>query len=269
MAIQSLDLDLSEIRSRVAFKLHGVRDYSLLNSQDQANIGSVIKSGLRRFYYPQMTDPALNHRWSFLKPEFVLDINSANRDYTLDPRIGGVIDIGSYRDSDQAYIPVHHVSVVQIQQLRSRATQVSTFPTIYATRWVAADGDNTQRLQMLLYPDPDANYRMFFRARVRPEAITDDHPVPWGGPECAEAILQSCLAVAEQQIDGELGVETAAFRAALSAAIQFDQANCVETGENMGMMLDGYYGTGYTPDIRMNGRPYFENFSAVTYNGQN
>jgi hypothetical protein len=269
MAVSGLGVDLTEIRSRVAFRLHGTRDFSKLNTQDADNVDSVIKSGLRRFYWPQMTDPSINHRWTFLKPEFTLKIDNARRDYLLDPKIGGVLGVLSYLAADQAYIPVPQVPVEEIQQLRSRNTQVNTFPTRYATRWVAADGLADQRLEIMFYPDPDDAYSLFLRARFRPDALTTDSSVPWGGPECAEAILQSCLAVAEQQIDGEAGVETAAFRAALSAAIQWDAANNVDQGEFMGMNEDGYYPAPFGTEIRgnFNERWYYQSFNAVTLGG--
>ena len=270
MAGLSLGIDLSEIRSRVAFRLHGTRDYSALTTSDQQNVDSVIKSGLRRFYWPQMTDPAINHRWTFLKPEFQIHVQAGTVDYLLDARIGGLLGILSYTATDQAYIPVECVSVDRILQLRSRNTQVNTFPFMYATRWVAASGLADQRLQMLVYPDPDASYTLKGRARLRPEALTEDLGIPWGGPECAEAILQSCLAVAEQQIDGEVGVETAAFRAALSAAIQWDQSNLVETGGSLGFMYDGYAGEPYGGEMRggeHGGVPRYQNFTAVSYLG--
>ena len=270
MAGLSLGIDLSEIRSRVAFRLHGTRDYSALTTSDQQNVDSVIKSGLRRFYYPLMTDPNVNHRWTFLKPEFRIHLQSGTTDYMLDARIGGLLGNLSYVASDQAYIPVESVSVDRILQLRSRNTQIQTFPFHYATRWIAANGLADQRLELLVYPDPDGLYTLKGRARIRPEALTEDNPVPWGGPECAEAILQSCLAVAEQQIDNEVGSDTAAFRAALSAAIQWDQANTAETGESLGFMYDGYNGDIAGPELRggeYGGVRRFQDFTPVSYLG--
>lgn len=224
MADSTLHIDYAEIKAQVAQLLHGVRDTSGLSADDAANVESLLKTGLRRFYYPQTVNPDLRHEWTFLRPAFDLEVHDGISDYEMPGTFGGCLGSLHFDEDDNTHGPVRKVDEDQIVYLRSYSNSASGNPTCYAERPKAGEGSKTQRWEIMLWPEPDADYTLHGRYRVHPQALTDDQQYAYGGVEHSETILQSCLAAAEQQ-KGEAGLHTAAFMAALTGSIQFDQSN--------------------------------------------
>jgi len=77
MAESGLSGAYSEFREKIAFFLGYGRTEGSWNADQISTINSVLKSGLRRFYFPpQLPGQATAHDWSFLHPVTELSIGS-------------------------------------------------------------------------------------------------------------------------------------------------------------------------------------------------
>lgn len=220
-----LQIGFTEIRAQITQALHGGRgEYHNLEQSEKDNILSVIRTGERRFYYPQVVDPALSHQWSFLYPLLTLPIQADIDDYELPDDYGGIVGSLTYAAEDNTPSPVIKVPEYHILQQRGRSTNTSGFPRYFAERSVVSDGLRAQRWMIRFWPTPDGDYTLLGKYRVHPGGMSENRPYPYGGVEHSQTILESCLAAAEQQ-NGEEGIHTRAFLNALSASIQYDRAN--------------------------------------------
>lgn len=133
------------------------------------------------------------------------------------------------------YPPLSRTSEGTLRVTRQAVAEVS-IPKQYATRakpFVATVG---QRHELILWPTPDAAYQLFYPYLVVPVALTAEAPYPLGGPEHAETILESCLAVAEQRLNDMTGIHTANFMRRLAASIEFDRRQ--STPDTLGYNAD-------------------------------
>lgn len=259
MSKSSLAIDHAELQARVAYLLHGVRSTANLSSDETDNIASIIKSGLRKFYYPHIVDPNIRHIWSFLRVRLTLPLSSNVNEYELPDDFGGMTGEMHFKLEDQGYREVVKVNDNKILRLRSRNLSVSSFPMYYAERPEKATGTLGQKWILMVWPDPDGNYTLNGRYWVHPQALTSSLDVPYGGLEHSETILEACLAAAEQQIDGQQGIHTRAFERALQASIQYDQMS--HRPDTLG--VDTPYSNAGDEGIRPDGR--YENYNVITY----
>lgn len=223
MPESTLAVDFAEIKAQVTYLAHGTRDTSSLTSEEQANIDSIIRNGLRKFYYPQIVNAQYNHDWSFLKPVFTLVTVSGKSDYTQEGDFGGLAGDLQFSPDDNQGGPILKVPENTILEMRSWSTDTSGAPSHYAERPVRSGGLESQRWQIMLWPEPDGEYELKGRFRVSPNALTATQKYPYGGVEHAQTILEACLAEAEIQIDRQPGPHSTAFLTALAASIAYDQ----------------------------------------------
>lgn len=110
---------------------------------------------------------------------------------------------------------------VQLRQM-AKSDPLSGTPQYAAVRPLASDGTGRQGYEIVFYPTPDADMTLEYRYSVVPEPMSDDRPYPLGGRQYAEVLLQSCLALAEERVNGAAGVATGRYLERLAAAIQLD-----------------------------------------------
>lgn len=118
-----------------------------------------------------------------------------------------------------------------------------------------------QRFEVMFYPIPNDAYTLYYRKIVQIGVVTSILAYPLGGMAYGEAILASCLAVAEQQENGVRGPEWESFISNLTSAIQ----------EDMTAMQTDYHG--YNSDdsdaIHRKGRGRHRDPNVIaTYNGE-
>lgn len=144
----------------------------------------------------------------------------------------------------------HRISVVsddQIRQLAATAAK-SGYPRYCAVRPKPSNGSGRQRYEVVFYPTPDSTDTLEYRYSLIPETLSEAHPYPLGGPQYAELLLASCLAVDEQrsfsqQVGDEIherghnldvqGAATARFMERLAAAVQQDMQSLQQTEDDI------------------------------------
>lgn len=153
--------------------------------------------------------------YSLGKPVYVMES-------TFDGQFDGPLHYGAgvYAESDC----LTQTSDAQLRSERQRNNTTGK-PWYFAMRPAAYDPTVGQRWEITFWPTPDAAYSMFGRYRVKPTMMDSTNKYPMGGIAMSGVFLQSCLAIAEQRLNGQAGMMTQQFIGALQAAIADDAAS--------------------------------------------
>tara|TARA_B100000686_G_C16541127_1_gene837538 strand:- start:176 stop:952 length:777 start_codon:yes stop_codon:yes gene_type:complete len=217
------------------------------------DVQDVIDSGLRQAYWPSN-----GHEWSFLQPTYQFKVDSTQDDFALPPEVVDVNQALTFSKEDNSWNPVEKCDPQRIYYLREANQTTSTgYPLLFAFRPEAHKGLDDQENKLMLWPKPDQEYTLNLPVKIAPMQLTVDRPIPWGGPQFGELLLQSCLAVAELRINNEKGVHSADFQERLVAAVAVDDSR--HRGTVVGYNSDNSDGGGYR---------YLADNHRVTYAGQ-
>lgn len=116
------------------------------------------------------------------------------------------------------------VRVAESRILEHRAwSDQNSHPYWAAFRYLTSTGLTGQRQEIIFYPEPDASYTLSYSYEAYSGILTTDLPYPLGGSHLSELYLESCLAVAEQRINGEAGLHTQMFQPLLDDAMAIDK----------------------------------------------
>jgi len=97
-------------------------------------------------------------------------------------------------------------------------------PTRCTVRHRAQVAGEGQGLEVVWFPIPDDTYTLTYTYEAYAGKITTtDNPYPLGGMKFAELITESCLAIAEQRANDEIGLHSALFARLLLAGIKADR----------------------------------------------
>jgi len=99
----------------------------------------------------------------------------------------------------------------------------SGYPEIAALRLKTHDATVGTQYELLLYPEPDVAYTVYYRCRLPVSAIDATNIYPPGGEVHAETILESCLSVAESRMNDEEGIHVRRFMERLQASVSHDR----------------------------------------------
>ncbi|WP_309381987.1 hypothetical protein [Cerasicoccus frondis] len=233
MSESALSITFVDLQKEVgAFLGYGVDDGDWTSAQ-VAELDRYIQSGIRQFYYP----PEVNHEWSFLKPTTTLDTTAEQAIDDL-PDNFGFIAGNFYFEPNVTRRPVVIVSEARIYALGQLNTDSG--PPQYACirRKAEADGSDGQRFEVVWYPTPDKAYTLTYTYEAYNGKLTTDKPYPLGGMKFSELIVESCLSVAEQRANDEVGIHTTAFKRLLASAISQDQRQGARNYGHMGGSID-------------------------------
>ena len=239
-ASRSLGTSYSEIQRAVGRVLGFGRDPNLWQSNERLDADDVIRSGYRRFiWHPPLTTSSLvgqsgeikklkqetPHTWSFLKPTKSLPLAADTHTYDLPDDFGEMVDGSIILSTDQQ--PIALVPDEEIRKLQSTAAR-SGVPK-YASISVL-DGRAT-KYQVTFYPTPDIEYTANVTYDIAPNDLSDQQPIPLGGPMHAETIIEACLAAAEKYLNDTEGLHEKKFLECLARSIVADQ-NLLATHED-------------------------------------
>lgn len=260
----ALQLTYDELQKQVAYFLHGTRRLAAINADELENLQAVINNGLRRFYYPAQVDPALAYDWSFLISDFDFYTEVGTQDYVMPFSFGGAYGPLHHDPDDEIKVSIHKVTPNKILYQRQMNVTVTNWPTLYAERAVMQGGTNGQRWKIMLWPSPSAVFHLHGTMRVHPLGPNGTQEYLYGGAEHSQTILESCLAQAELQIDGQPGAHANEFKQCLATSIVLDSQ--MHAPEKLGYNGNnsGAQGALMRPDGQ-----FFESFGTVTMGGVN
>lgn len=198
-------------------------DLSAITPFQRARIDDCIQSGVRQFYNPPAVEGAdPNHVWSFLDLEGSIKTRAGQDRYILPSGIGAIAGSITCVEAKSQVVVTTADNLVKL----SRKGYAGGKPLVAAVFAKAAFTGKGQAKELVLFPVPDKEYTLFFKAsgdtgKLDPEL----KPLPMGGVEHAELIIESCLAIAEQRINDTRDIHTLAFERMLVAAQARDQRN--------------------------------------------
>jgi hypothetical protein len=142
--------------------------------------------------------------------------------------------IGDLMHASDSYRPaIKIVSEQEILNMRARGTFTNA-PVYAATRFKAGTYTDGQRQEILFYPTPDTGYVLFANYEAYSGKLTATLKYPLGGMHLAELYIESCLAVAEQRINEQVGLHTQQYHMLLADAILRDSKKGAQIFGQMG-----------------------------------
>lgn len=268
MAESTLALKFSDLQSEVGLFLGwgrgedaGDRAWS---SQEEASLVSIVRSGLRQFYFPPVIEgSATAYDWSFLKPFASLSLASGDQTLTLPDDFGGIegrITVSTTSSSIPDDVPLLNEGL--LNKWYSQTPDATGRPKAAALQPVkGTHPQHGQRWNLFVFPEADAAYTLEFAYYLLPNCLTGDWPYAYGGASHAETLLESCLAIAEQRLDDSMSVHSAKFQERLRASIAQDRKHKPQTQGYNGDASDYYAARsrydrrGWNP-ITINGTQY-------------
>lgn len=230
----SLAVSYTDLQREVAAFLG--YDQTNLNERETAEIDRYIQSGVRQFYYPPMmegVDP--DFEWSFVRQHGELEVTAGIADYTMPDGFNRIAGHLVFADrTARSTVPV--IPYGTIEAMRSANMSMVGRPKYAAVMAKNAFGEHGQKHTIHLFPTPDDDYTMTFVCDADTGKIDpDERPFPLGGAMFAELVTESCLAIAEQKANDEIGAHTAKFQQLLVSTIQRDRKS---TAQNYGFVGD-------------------------------
>ena len=229
MAESSLSIGLPELKAEVGHFLgHGrggvaFADWVARTPDPTDEVLAVIQSGIRRVYYPPAISEGINgYEWSFLRPSTTLDLEDGTGDYDLPESYSQLIGNLHY-PADENRRAIVRVRLGAILEMRAREDR-SDYPAYVAIRSKAFDATTGQRSEALFWPEPSTDVTVTYSYEAYSGELTDAAPYPLGGMHLSELYIESCLAVAEQRLNNEVGLHTQAYQTLLVDAVTRDRA---------------------------------------------
>lgn len=216
----TLEVDIHYLRRVVGRFLQFGPHPGIWTRKQIEEVKLAIQSGLRRFYHPApVVEDRPRHVWSFLTPTQRDTIDSGDTELQLPSNFMDLASevVSFYNSSTRSAVRVGQDTIRKMRDNSSR-TQA---PRYVAVRSRAIDGQPTSH-ELMLYPTPDQTYTIEYRYLIAPPVISDDNPVPLGGPLHAETLIESCLAAAESIMGTANGQHEAKFRELLANSILMD-----------------------------------------------
>lgn len=190
MAEATSSLTFTDLQLQVAVYLGYTATSGNWSAVETARIARIIARGLRQFYAA--------YSWSFLEIRTTLATVADDFDYALPDLFGDVI-LGdmTFSPTDTMGPVVRQDSAEHVRMLLANGQGMTGRPQRFAIETTSLGGGATGlRKQIIFWPIPDIVYTLGYTYRVNQNNISGTN-YPVGGAQQAEAIMASCLAVAE------------------------------------------------------------------------
>lgn len=171
--------------------------------------------------YQNFIAAAGGYVWSFLKKYSTLSTESGKYSYDLPEDYVSMI-IPFRFTQNTGYPPVTERSEDEIMELRNY-NSISSWPQYYAIRAGSYTPQAGQKYEVIFWPQPDAEFVLYYQYKMNPPALSNATDLPIGGPEMASCLLKMCLAAAEGEADEELSVQSQRAMEALAKALDTDK----------------------------------------------
>lgn len=189
---------------------------------DLTTCQSIIARGMRQFLYPVNLRTGQMHTWQFLKTYATLATVNGQWKYSLPIDFSDMYSTVIHYDSDELQPPIIRRDADQILEMRSDVI-TSEWPQFFAITPAKFDMDIGTMYEMWLYPTPDKAYSLVYFYRFDPIKLSATTDVVVGGIRVCEAILETCLAVAEiQEEDGTSQIHQQESQRLIQALISAD-----------------------------------------------
>lgn len=232
---------------------------SAWTQRDRDKLDSIVKSGLRNFYFPPPREgQSESYNWSFLRPVGSFVLESAASTVHLPDDFGSPEGRATIATDGSTLAVIDFTSEGRIREAYARDSDATGSPLLLSVRPIkGTSAGKGQRFELYVWPTADAAYTLSFQYYLNPDALTTARPHPYGGAVHSETILESCLAIAEQRLDDASSVHSMKFHERLTASISHDY--------KLKPQLHGYNGNREREAV--NWRDYGRLRSTVTFEG--
>ena len=168
-------------------------------SADETLCDDIINRGLRQFLYPldMSVRPPSPHEWEFLKTYWDFTTIAGKWKYALPIDFSDVYST-LYFDTSSPEAPLEKRSAEQILGMRTGNT-ITGSPEFFAITPLRYDIEIGTLYELWVYPTPSQAETLSGFYRADPVQLSATSDLVLGGIRAIEAILESCLAVAEMQ----------------------------------------------------------------------
>lgn len=206
----------------------------LTDSDDVATAKDVVYRGYMKFLLPVSPKDEEIYIWSYLRQPWKLKFEDGKWEYPLPLNFERFYRRIEYEDR-QNTTRMTKTSETIIMKSRNNL-EFSSYPASYAIRTAKYNPKVGSTKEMIVYPTPSTNSLVNCTYVMTPEKPTEDTDFFIGGPLESECILQCCIAIAENQEDERIGVETQKAVELIQALIKKDKAVAPDT---VGDVVDG------------------------------
>ncbi len=206
----------------------------LTNSEDVATSKDVVYRGYMKFLLPVSPKDEEIYIWSYLRQPWKLQFETDKWEYPLPLDFERFFRRLQYEDR-QNETTLTEVSEKMIMASKN-VLEHGAFPTAYAMRTAKYNPKVGSSKELIVYPTPTARSVINTSYVMTPEKPTADTDFFIGGPLESEVILQCCIAIAENQEDEKIGVETQKAIEMIQALIRKDKGTAPDT---VGEVVDG------------------------------
>ncbi|MEM7820008.1 MAG: hypothetical protein QW761_00170 [Candidatus Aenigmatarchaeota archaeon] len=228
----SLEVSFDDLRRELGRFLGWSRDPNKWSSDQKLDAEDIIRSALRRVYWP--TDVNLgqvDHAWSFLESTVELNLNPSQTTYELPDDFEDIVGPWYFRDR-AAYGPIKVIPPSMFLQRRSQYRQTGI--PMYAAFFANSGTSRRMKWTVMFYPSPSESVVVWARYHISPGVLLDvnsqERKYPLGGPHMAELFVEAVLAVAEEKLMDLPGIHSQQFQLMLASAIKRDgRGNYAET----------------------------------------
>ena len=226
MAEPTLSLTLDELRREVARFLSFGRDYTNLNITQQEDVDSIIRRGLRQFYFPPPSMAGMSHQWSFLRPTASISLVPEVSTYQLPDDFGGItgthLTYSAHSDIRGPSLVGEHAFRTAVESNPVQAGR----PAIATVRPRTASGDlvSPTRFDIVFWPTPAKADVLIYEYSVVQDAVSSALSHPAGAAIHGETMIASCLAIAEEYVVSPTTKYKELFRERLASSVAMDRS---------------------------------------------
>jgi len=192
-----MTLSYEDLYKRVGSFLSIVSDESAPTGDNLTKCKDIVDRGIRQFLYPIDEKHGVAHIWSFVQQYWTFQTEEDKWKYALPIDFSDLLSDLSY-DDDDAYGPLKKRSAQQIKKLRADSSSSSS-PEYFAIVPTQYDIEIGTKYELWMYPAPSQAYKLSCFYRLDPTQLSATSDLVIGGIGSIEAILESCLGVAETQ----------------------------------------------------------------------
>ena len=200
----SLLLAYSDYYTRVSNFLALTTTGTAPTGTDLTTCEDIVARGLRQFLYPIDARNGMVHRWNFLEKFGHFTSTASQWKCALSNDFSEMISPIHF-ESDELEPPLIQKDKSQILEYRADC-EITGGPQFYAIVPAVYDLELGTTYELWLYPTPDQAYTFNYFYRFDPLKPSTASDIMVGGIRACEALLESCLAVAETQEEDNTSV---------------------------------------------------------------
>ncbi len=194
----------------------------------------IVYRGYMKFLMPVTPKDEEIYIWSWLRQPWKITMEPNKWEYPLPLDFDRFYRRLQFDAEETSLINMTQTSEREIMRSRN-LLEFNSYPQKYALRTAKYDRKVGSVKELIVYPTPTARTIINSTYVMTPEKPTGDDHFFIGGPMESETILQCCIAVAENEQDERIGVETKKAIDLIQALIRKDKGVAPDT---VGVMRD-------------------------------